>query len=132
MGPRSSVKTVLPIDFDAPKARRLTVCTSIPSPSVRGRNSRRPLTKVEIERAECRWEHWCLGRESYGITDTTNRCLSLVWWREHLHCGATRLHHLREIRPPTPRSEATVCAVTKGNIAELEQIPQKVSRKGFS
>ena len=25
----------------------------------------------------------------------------------------------REIRPPTPRSEATVCAVTKGNIAEL-------------
>ena len=24
-----------------------------------------------------------------------------------------------EIRPPTPRLEATVCAVTKGNIAEL-------------
>ncbi len=25
----------------------------------------------------------------------------------------------REIHPPTPRSEATVCAVTRGNIAEL-------------
>jgi hypothetical protein len=25
----------------------------------------------------------------------------------------------REIRPPTPRSEATVCAVTMGNMAEL-------------
>ena len=24
----------------------------------------------------------CPGRESYATTDTTNRCLSLVWWRE--------------------------------------------------
>ncbi len=31
-----------------------------------------------------------------------------------------RLH--RGIRPPTPRSEATVCAVTRGNIAELAAI----------
>jgi len=31
----------------------------------------------------------------------------------------TWLHRFREIRPPTPHSEATVCAVTKGNIAEL-------------
>jgi hypothetical protein len=27
---------------------------------------------------------WCPGRESYATTDTTNRCLSLVWWRECL------------------------------------------------
>jgi len=32
-------------------------------------------------------------------------------------CPPSVLH--REIRPPTPRSEATVCAVTKGNISEL-------------
>jgi hypothetical protein len=30
---------------------------------------------------------------------------------------STVLHH--EIRPPTPRSEATVFGVTRGNIAEL-------------
>ena len=28
--------------------------------------------------------NWCPGRESYATTDTTNRCLSLVWWREPL------------------------------------------------
>jgi hypothetical protein len=27
---------------------------------------------------------WCPGRESYAITDMTNRCLFLVWWRERL------------------------------------------------
>ena len=27
-------------------------------------------------------QKWCPGRESYPTTDTTNRCLSLVWWRE--------------------------------------------------
>jgi hypothetical protein len=27
---------------------------------------------------------WCPGRESYATTDTTNRCLSLVWWRERM------------------------------------------------
>jgi hypothetical protein len=27
----------------------------------------------------------------------------------------------REIRPPTPRSKATVCPVTMGNIAELAE-----------
>ena len=32
-------------------------------------------------------------------------------------CPPSILH--REIRPPTPRSEATLCAVTRGNIAEL-------------
>src|SRR6266481_9816071 len=32
-------------------------------------------------------------------------------------CPPSVLH--REIRPPTPRSKATVCAVTRGNIAEL-------------
>jgi hypothetical protein len=31
-------------------------------------------------------------------------------------CPPSVLH--REIRPPTPRSEATVCAVTRGNIRE--------------
>src|SRR6266567_3460909 len=25
---------------------------------------------------------WCPGRESYATTDTTDRCLSLIWWRE--------------------------------------------------
>lgn len=30
------------------------------------------------------WERWCPGREPYATTDTTNRCLSLVWWRECL------------------------------------------------
>jgi hypothetical protein len=25
---------------------------------------------------------WCPGRESYATTDMTNRCFSLVWWRE--------------------------------------------------
>ena len=29
----------------------------------------------------------------------------------------------RETRPPTPRSEATVCVVTRGNIAELAAQP---------
>lgn len=29
-------------------------------------------------------QFWCPGKESYAITDTTNRCLSLVWWRERL------------------------------------------------
>jgi hypothetical protein len=35
--------------------------------------------------------------------------------------GSSFLHYVleREIRPPTPRSEATVCAVTTGDIAEL-------------
>src|SRR6266446_43667 len=27
---------------------------------------------------------WCPGRESYATTDTTDRCLSLAWWRECL------------------------------------------------
>jgi hypothetical protein len=32
------------------------------------------------------WESaiWCLGRETYAITDNSNRCLSLIWWRERL------------------------------------------------
>ena len=34
--------------------------------------------------AEDRWKHWCPGRESYATTDTTKRCLSLVWWHERL------------------------------------------------
>jgi len=33
---------------------------------------------------------WYPGRESYATTDTTNRCLSLVWWRECLaRCGGS-------------------------------------------
>ena len=32
--------------------------------------------------AERRRQRWCPGRESYATTDTTNRCLSLLWWRE--------------------------------------------------
>jgi hypothetical protein len=31
----------------------------------------------------------------------------------------SRARFFFEIRPPTPRSEATVCAVTRGNITEL-------------
>src|SRR3981189_2633437 len=34
------------------------------------------------EKEQGRKGPWCPGRESYAITDTTNRCLSLVWWRE--------------------------------------------------
>jgi len=30
------------------------------------------------------WQRWRPGRESYATTDTRNRCLSLVWWRERL------------------------------------------------
>jgi len=46
---------------------------------------RRRLTALmQPTRAECRQERWCPGREPYATTDTTNRCLSLVWWRECL------------------------------------------------
>src|ERR1700738_4244507 len=27
---------------------------------------------------------WCPGKESYAITDRTNRCSSFVWWRKCL------------------------------------------------
>src|SRR5712671_1904031 len=27
-------------------------------------------------------KEWCPGRESYATTDTMDRCLSLIWWRE--------------------------------------------------
>src|SRR5882672_2724391 len=39
---------------------------------------------MQLGQAEWQWERWCPGRESYATTDTTDRCLSLVWWRECL------------------------------------------------
>jgi hypothetical protein len=42
-----------------------------------------------------RWQRWCPGKESYAITDTANRCLSSVWWRER---GGGSLHRDTPIR----------------------------------
>ena len=43
-------------------------------------------------------KQWCPGRESYATTDTRNRCLSLVWWRECL-ARWRRFATWREHRP---------------------------------
>jgi hypothetical protein len=49
-------------------------------------------------------------RTGHATTDTDIRFKSRFETSEEFH---------RDIPPPTPRSEATVCAVTGGNIAEL-------------
>jgi hypothetical protein len=59
--------------------------------SLRERNPRAPLAPI-IQRTQSYKDRalasksvvWCPGRESYAITDMTNRCLFLVWWRERL------------------------------------------------
>jgi hypothetical protein len=56
-----------------------------------------PTVKFQCGRklAQVRWKRWCPGRESYATTDTTNRCLSLAWWRECWHSGGGWLHRHR-------------------------------------
>ena len=53
-----------------------------------------------------------------SLAYVVTRSASSARVRQRLELCPPRVLH-REIRPPTPRSEATVCAVTKGNIAEL-------------
>jgi hypothetical protein len=50
-----------------------------------------------MQLGQAEWQRWCPGRESYATTDTTNRCLSLVWWRECL----ARRREVRYIAKPT-------------------------------
>lgn len=47
---------------------------------------------------------WCPGRESYATTDTTNRCLSLIWWRERPQDRGRKLQRPRN-PPPTFRQQ---------------------------
>ncbi len=57
---------------------------------------------------------WCPGRESYAITDTTNRCLSFVWWRE---CSA-RWAEVRYIAKPHYRGSPVL--LLAGSVARWE------------
>ncbi|MEH2550396.1 hypothetical protein V1283_007041 [Bradyrhizobium sp. AZCC 2262] len=52
---------------------------------------------------------WCPGRETYATTDTRNRCLSLVWWRECL----ARWRRFPTSRTPPSRVPPGACRSTK-------------------
>jgi hypothetical protein len=91
--------------------RRFDNCFSFFRLAAFGHNPR--VENLAQNRTQVESVAWCPGRESYATTDTTSRCLSLVWWRECL---------ARWRRFATSRSPLSRCGGRQHPIFAMESV----------